>query len=123
LYRSLILQAEVMRQHNDEPTLPSGLPGSAAYLGPTEETTGLYVFGRWQLTRRLFLGARYDWLGATAEAERDLSAVSGYLQFFPSEFSKVVLGYEHLRPDVGDRMNRLLLQMTIAIGPHRPHPF
>jgi hypothetical protein len=123
LYRSLILQAEVMRQHNDEPPLPSGLPGSAAYLGPTEETTGLYVFGRWQLTRRLFLGARYDWVEATGGAERDLSAVSGYLQFFPSEFSKMVLGYENLRPDAGDRVNRLLLQMTIAIGPHRPHPF
>jgi hypothetical protein len=71
----------------------------------------------------LFLGARYDWVGATAEAERDLSAISGYLQFFPSEFSKMVLGYENLRPEVGDRVNRLLLQMTIAIGPHRPHPF
>ena len=123
LYRSFIFQAELMRQHNEAPELPSGLPAGAAYLGPTEETTGLYIFSRWQLTRRLFLGARYDWVEAAAAAERDLSAVSGYLQFFPSEFSKMVLGYENLRPDVGDRVNRLLLQMTIAIGPHRPHPF
>jgi hypothetical protein len=112
-----------MRQHNDQPALPSGLPAGGVYLGPTEETTGLYAFSRWQLSRRLFLGARYDWLEATTEAERDFSAISGYLQFFPSEFSKIVLGYEHLRPDVGDRVNRLLAQMTIAIGPHRPHPF
>jgi hypothetical protein len=123
LYRSLILQAEVMRQHNDEPALPAGLPAGAAYLGPTEETTGFYLFSRWQLSRRLFVGARYDWLEATADAERDFSAISGYLQFFPSEFSKMVLGYENLRPEVGDRVSRLLLQMTIAIGPHRPHPF
>ena len=123
LYRSFILQAEVMRQHNDAPDLASGLPAGAVYLGPTDETTGLYAFSRWQLSRRLFLGARYDWVEAAGDAERDFSAISGYLQFFPSEFSKVVLGYEHLRPDAGDRLNRLLLQMTIAIGPHRPHPF
>jgi len=112
-----------MRQHNDAPGLASGLPAGAVYLGPTEETTGLYAFSRWQLSRRLFLGARYDWVEAAGDAERDFSAISGYLQFFPSEFSKLVLGYENLRPDAGDRLNRLLLQATIAIGPHRPHPF
>ncbi|MGQ0712185.1 MAG: hypothetical protein ACT4PJ_00485 [Gemmatimonadaceae bacterium] len=123
LYRSFIVQAEVMRQHKDQPALPSGVPASAVYLGPTEETNGLYVFSRWQLSRRVFVGTRYDWLEATGDAERDLTAISGYLQMFPSEFSKIVLGYEHLRPDVGERVNRLLAQMTIAIGPHRPHPF
>ena len=123
LYRSFILQAEVMRQHNDQPELPPGLPFGAIYLGPTHETTGAYAFSRWQLSRRLFIGARYDWLERTDDAERDLSAISGYFQFFPSEFSKIVLGYEHLRPGVGERLNRLLAQMTIAIGPHRPHPF
>jgi hypothetical protein len=112
-----------MRQHNDQPGLPAGVPATAAYLGPTDEINGLYAFGRWQLSRRVFIGARYDWLEATADAERDLTAISGYLQMFPSEFSKIVLGYEHLRPDVGERVNRLLAQMTIAIGPHRPHPF
>ena len=123
LYRSFILQAEVMRQHNDQPALPPNLPVGATYLGPTQETTGAYGFARWQLSRRVFIGARYDWLEGADDAERDLSAMSGYVQFFPSEFSKIVLGYEHLRPEVGERLNRLLAQMTIAIGPHRPHPF
>jgi hypothetical protein len=123
LYRSFIFQAEVLRQHNDAPPLPGGLPAGAMYLGPTEETTGAYAFGRWQLSRRLFVGARYDWLERGEDSEGDFTGLSGYLQFFPSEFSKVVLGYEHVRPDVGERLNRLLAQMTIAIGPHRPHPF
>jgi hypothetical protein len=123
LYRSFILQAEVMRQHNDQPALPAGVPLDAVYLGETAEKTGGYVFARYQLSRRLFLGSRYDWIESSADAARDFSAISGYLQFFPSEFSKMVLGYEHLRPETGDRINRVLLQMTIAIGPHRPHPF
>lgn len=123
LYRSFILQTEVMRQHNDAPALPVGVPFNAQYLGPTDETTGFYAFGRVQLSRRVFLGSRFDWIGQTGEADRDFSAISGYLQVFPSEFSKIVLGYEHLRPETGDRLSRLLLQATIAIGPHRPHPF
>ena len=81
------------------------------------------MFARWQLTRRFFLGGRFDWLEAESGAERDLTAALGYLQIFPSEFSKIVLGFEHLRPDAGDSVNRLLVQTTIAIGPHRPHPF
>jgi hypothetical protein len=123
LYKSFILQAEVMRQQNETPALPGGLPPTAIYLGPSEDLAGAYVFARWQLTRRVFLGGRYDWIEAESGAARDFAAASGYLQIFPSEFSKIVLGFEHLRPEAGDSVNRLLLQTTIAIGPHRPHPF
>ena len=123
LYNSFILQAEVMRGDNETPALPGGLPAAAIYLGPTEDLTGAYLFARWQLTRRVFLGGRYDWIEAESGGERDFAAASGYLQIFPSEFSKIVLGFEHLRPESGDSVNRLLLQTTIAVGPHRPHPF
>ena len=123
LYKSFILQAEILRADNERPSLPAGAPPLAIYLGPTDNLTGAYAFARWQLTRRLFLGGRFDWVEAETGAERDFAAASGYLQIFPSEFSKIMLGFEHLRPDAGDRVNRLLLQTTIAIGPHRPHPF
>jgi hypothetical protein len=123
LYKSFILQAEVMRQQSETPALPAGVPPSAIYLGPTEDLAGAYVFARWQLTRRVFLGGRYDWIEAESGADRDFAAASGYLQIFPSEFSKIMLGFEHLRPEGGDNVNRLLVQTTIAIGPHRPHPF
>jgi hypothetical protein len=123
LYKSFILQAEVMRADNETPALPAGLPPTAVYLGPTEDRTGGYVFARWQLTRRLFLGGRYDRIEAESSGERDFAAFSGYLQMFPSEFSKIVVGYENLRPESGESVTRLLVQTTIAIGPHRPHPF
>jgi hypothetical protein len=45
------------------------------------------------------------------------------LQFFPSEFSKFVLGFERTMPRGQQATNRLLLQSTFAVGPHRPHPF
>ena len=123
LYKSFILQSEFMRQENAAASLPTGAPFGAVYLGPTEDVSGAYLFARWQLTRRVFLGGRYDWIEGESGSARDFAAASGYLQIFPSEFSKIVLGFEHLRPEGGDSVNRLLVQTTIAVGPHRPHPF
>lgn len=121
LYRSFILQAEVIRQFNQRITDPF-------YTGPVRDFTGGYVFARYQLTRRLYLGARGDWvqLGSEdpgASETRSLHAGSAYLQFFPSEFSKLLAGYERVDPVDGSARNRILVQATFALGPHRPHPF
>ena len=116
LYRSFIAQAELMYQenvHEDDP----------AYGGPRRDFIGAYGFARWQLTRRLYLGARYDWLEDPELDGANLTAASGYLQWFPSEFSKVNLGFERTMPAGLEATNRLLIQATFAIGPHRPHPF
>jgi hypothetical protein len=116
LYRSFILQAEVLRQFNER-------IGSTGYEGPGRDFTGGYLFARYQLSRRTYLGARYDRL-ADPEAGGDrLSAASGYLQFYPSEFSKLLVGYERVSPQGEGAFGRLLLQATFAIGPHKPHPF
>jgi hypothetical protein len=46
-----------------------------------------------------------------------------YLEWFPSEFSKLVAGYEAVSPSGGTLVNRLLVQATFSLGPHKPHPF
>ena len=126
LYRSLIVQAEWMRQLNEEVAdRPDPLDGpDIAYEGPRGDFDGAYLFARWQTTRRTFVGARYDWL-QDDEADGDtFGAVSGYLTWFPSEFAKLVAGYERVMPAGGaDAVNRILLQATFSVGPHRPHPF
>jgi hypothetical protein len=126
LYRSFIFQAEWMRQLNDEtPELfdaPSGF--DLEYEGPTRSYDGFYAFARYQLSRRTYFGARYDWLEDPELDGTRLTAASGYLTFFPSEFSKIVAGYERLMPGGGlEATNRLIVQATFALGPHRPHPF
>ena len=121
LYKSFILQGEVMRQLNgDVPTLPIQ---SAFYQGPDRDYTGGYVFARWQLTRRAYLGARYDAVQDPLNEGRTLSAGSGYLEVFPSEFSKLSAGYERYAPSGQAATNRFLLQASFALGPHKPHPF
>ncbi|MFN2400101.1 MAG: hypothetical protein ABR543_15885 [Gemmatimonadaceae bacterium] len=119
LYKSFILQAEVMRQLNQNPA------GDVSnYAGPVEDITGAYVFARYQISRRLFLGTRFDHVDVASSGQDSFRAISGYLQFFPSEFSKLLAGYERVMPggDFKD-LNRLILQATVAIGPHKPHPF
>jgi hypothetical protein len=138
LYESFILQAEWMhRIDEDDPRIPPEVSAyDVRYAGPRGSRSGFYAFGRYQLTRRLYVGARVDHLGAPSRQDGtggSLSAQSGYLEFFPSEFSKLMAMFEHTRqsgvqlafPDLGPsrHANRILLQATFAIGPHKPHPF
>lgn len=138
LYKSFILQAEVMRQlneHNpDIPAVALAFPGCPAcntaglfpvgvYAGPVRDYTGAYVFARYQTTQRSFLGSRYDYVQDPERDGRTLNAGSVYLEWFPSEFSKLVAGYEAVKPAGEDVLHRLLVQATFALGPHKPHPF
>lgn len=123
LYRSFILQAEFLRQLNERTPALGNLPSNISYGGPTRGFSGAYLFTRYQLGRRTFIGARGDWLEDPDTDGETLRAASVYLQFFPSEFSKFVLGFERLNPGVGESVSRLLLQSTFSVGPHRPHPF
>jgi hypothetical protein len=121
LYRSFILQAEVLRQLNgDAPVLPVA---GATYAGPTRGYTGAYAYARNQIGQRLFVGARYDYVQDPENAGRTLNAGSGYLEWFPSEFSKLVAGLERYNQAGLEGVNRILLQASFAIGPHKPHPF
>ena len=129
LYKSFILQGEVMRQVNErDPGIP-GLSGcidcAAASLGlPAQrDYTGAYLFGRYQTSQRSFLGARGDWVQDEQNDGRTLRAGSVYFEMFPSEFSKLVAGYEALSPEGGTVTHRLLFQASFSLGPHKPHPF
>lgn len=121
LYKSFILQAEFMRQINEkDPALPVG----GVYAGPARDVSGAYAFARYQLSQRLFLGSRADWVQHPDPADGSLKAIAADLEFFPSEFSKLVMQYERLRPAMGaEDVNRVLLQASFALGPHKPHPF
>jgi len=117
LYKSFILQGELMQQRNPDVTIPE-------LLGPTGDRVGGYAFARYQIGRRSFLGARYDFVDAESSADGNTTAASGYYEFFPSEFSKLVAGYERYMAGGGAKgINRLILQAAFSLGPHKPHPF
>ncbi|MDB4886352.1 MAG: hypothetical protein JWN79_1790 [Gemmatimonadetes bacterium] len=126
LYQSFILQSEVMRQVNervDDLVAPCANCATVSIAERARDYTGAYVFARYQTTQRTFLGARYDWLQNPENDGRTLNAGSVYLEWYPSEFSKLMAGYEGLS-NSGDRLvNRLLVQAVFSLGPHKPHPF
>jgi hypothetical protein len=126
IYKSFIAQAELMQQRNPDDLEPVIVTpaGEIAFAGPTRNFTGGYVFARYQISRRSFLGARFDFLEDPELDGSNTRAVSGYLQVFPSEFSKLNAAYERYMPGGGLKaINRILLQATFALGPHKPHPF
>jgi hypothetical protein len=130
LYQSFILQAEVMRQLNEKnPAIPAP-PGGSLYEGPQRDVNGAYLFARYQIRQRAYIGTRYDYVQSYGPATGpDLQAASAYLEIFPSEFSKLVAGYEHIIKGgvqggfADNKVDRLLLQASFALGPHKPHPF
>jgi hypothetical protein len=123
LYRSFILQGEVMKQFNHgsvtlpEPFVPDD------YAGPTRDFSGAYLFARYQVSRRTFLGGRYDWVQDPEADGVSLTAGSGMLEFFPSEFSKLIASVERRSLKGLGGTTRFLLQASFAVGPHKPHPF
>lgn len=126
LYKSFILQAEFMSRRDSRTArtidVPPNPPTAVSFAGASHR--GGYVFGRYQVTRRGFLGARYDQLQDPEFGGESTKAASAYLEFFPSEFSKLVAAFERFIPPAGnERLNRFLLQATFALGPHKPHPF
>ncbi|MGH7677347.1 MAG: hypothetical protein ACRENU_02695 [Gemmatimonadaceae bacterium] len=122
LYKSFIAQVEFLGQVNEQIDNP-------LFAGPVRDASGAYAFARWQLTRRLYVSGRYDWVEDPFISDATLNAASGYLELFPSEFSKFMLGYERLMPGAPsgtprpEATNRILLQASFALGPHKPHPF
>jgi len=107
-YRSAILQAEAAWR--DEP-------------GPAEERFGAFVFGQYQLTRRVYVGGRYDVVEPAEVEAGTVHAGQAVLRYFPTEFSQLRLAYERQAPEDEDAIDRILFQLTFALGPHRPHAY
>lgn len=118
LYKSFILQGEFMAQSNENDDV--AIVPSPADLG---DFSGFYLFGRYQISRRGYLGARFDSLEDPEFDGERTNAFSGIWQFYPSEFSKIVAKFERVSPKGFEAFNRFILQATFALGPHKPHPF
>lgn len=107
-YRSAILQAEAFWRRD---------------LSQEEARFGAFAFGQWQLTRRTYVGARWDYVESIEADEGEITAGQVLLRYFPTEFSQLRLAWERQAPEHGESVDRVLFQTTFALGPHRPHPY
>ena len=109
-YRSFILRSELYRSRREQP-------------GGTQTSRGFFVSGDYQLAKRWFTGARYEFSDrATDQNARD-SGGALTLTFWPSEFSQVRGELRRRRYAGGITANEGLLQLQFAIGAHGAHPF
>lgn len=111
LYKRALVRTELMWSRREQ----AGVGAPVAF--------GAYVSGEYQLTRRLFAGARFDLSDRALDpSQRDTSG-SALLTFWPSEFSQVRGQYRRTAYAEGHTSNELLFQFVFAIGAHGAHVF
>lgn len=105
LYRDLSLKAEWYFAGKD--------------IGPTRlRGDGGYAQVNYRLNRRWILGARADYLDPFEGAPQILQLVPS-ITWWQSEWVRIRLQYNLLKPDGGDGNHTILLQTVWAVGPHR----
>jgi len=110
LYKKAMLRTELFWSRRDQPVLDG-------------KAFGAYVSGDYQLTRRLFGGARYDLSDRAADASLRDKSGSLLLTYWPSEFSQIRGQYRRTRYAEGVAANEILFQFLFSIGAHGAHVF
>jgi hypothetical protein len=109
-YRSFILRSELFRSRRDQP-------------GGRQSSRGFFAAGDYQLSRRWFGGARYEFSDhADDDTKRDRGEALT-LTFRPSEFSQIRGELRRRRYAGGITASEAFLQIQFAIGAHGAHPF
>jgi hypothetical protein len=109
-YRSFILRSEYFWSQRQQPD-------------GTQNAQGFFVGGDYQLARRWFAGARYEFSDHADDAALRDKGVAATLTFMPSEFSLLRAEYRYRDYAPGIRANEGFLQIQFAIGAHGAHPF
>lgn len=110
IYRSFTARSELIWSEREAP-------------GERRRAFGMYASADYQLARRWFLGARYDWSERAEEPSAKDRGTSVVLTLWPSEFSQVRGQYRRGLYAGRPTANELLVQALFTIGAHGAHPF
>ncbi len=121
--RSFLVQGELYSAQND-------VFDPATGTGSRNNSFGAYAFAQWQFAKNWYTGIRGDYTefpnsdiyGSSASEW----AVSPYLTWYPAEFLRLRLEYQHNHIDSGfdtQDNDEFMLQFTFVIGAHPPHPY
>ena len=92
-------------------------------LSSQQRAFGYFVSAEYQLGRRWFTGARYDWSERAKNALQYDSGGSLVLTYWPSEFSQLRGQLRRTQYAEGKTANELLMQVLFTVGAHGAHPF
>ncbi len=109
-YRSFEWTTEALISHRE------AAPG-------TVNSKALYSFLRYQIAKRWFAGARYDYSEFPESSHVNEKSYSAILSFFATEFQKLEVEYQYGQPAGLPSFNRLLLRAIFVIGAHGAHQY
>ncbi len=109
-YKSFVWMTEALISNRDE---RAGAITSNAF----------YTFMDYQISKRWFLGGRFDYSEFPDNSDLNEKAYSIMLNFFTTEFQKIELEFQHGDPAEFDSFNRVLLRAVFVIGAHGAHKY
>ena len=89
----------------------------------TQRAFGFFASAEYQLARRWFGGARFDWSERARNADQHDNATSLVLTYWPSEFSQIRGQLRRTHYAEGNTANEFLFQFLFTLGAHGAHVF
>jgi len=86
---------------------------------------GWFGYLQYQTSYWLYLGARYDWIEESGDAEVVSRNIGLYASYYTTEFLRFRLGYEHRQSDIAsqDNLNTIIFDLNLVFGSHPTEPY
>lgn len=94
-----------------------------AVTGNDVRTYGAYSLAEYQLQKRTFLGARFDYAGLPGDKSFESRTSSLLFRFQPTEFQILALEFRHTNRSFGANVNRVVFRAIFGIGTHAAHAY
>ncbi|NIR52388.1 hypothetical protein GWO43_04430 [candidate division KSB1 bacterium] len=109
-YKSFTWQSEFLYSNREE-------------IAGDVNSLGVFSFMQYQLTKRWFVGGRFDYSEFPNTSDFREVGFSGLVTFWPSEFQTLRLQYRHLNRDLAQDDNAIIFQWLFITGAHGAHEF
>jgi len=86
-------------------------------------TFGAYSYAEYQIEKRWFIGARYDYSGLTDNEQQKEQAGTILLRFQPTEFQILALQYQYSDWNHAKGVSQVALRAIFGIGKHAAHAY
>ena len=86
-------------------------------------TFGAYSYAEYQIEKRWFIGARYDYSGLTDNEQQKEQAGTLLLRFQPTEFQILALQYQYSDWNYAKGVSQVALRAIFGIGKHAAHAY
>ena len=86
---------------------------------------GASIFTQWQLDRRKYVGARFDYTTTLSDPTIQRKSLTPYLSYYFSEFLRLRFDFERRWSDIAteDHRNTFYVELNWIFGSHPPEPF